>query len=97
MPACADIVFGGADWVIPLRVITPADTSKPRLTLHLLNGAGGGEDSALRQVNTDMAGFFADKSVNAISPGQRPVCESREVSYWEEDLHMRGRRSRRRP
>ena len=33
------------DRVIPLEVIPPADTSEPRPTLYLLNGAGGGEDS----------------------------------------------------
>ncbi len=31
--------------VILLEVIRPADTSVPRPTLYLLNGAGGGEDS----------------------------------------------------
>ncbi|WP_072690673.1 alpha/beta hydrolase [Rhodococcus marinonascens] len=58
------------DRVIPLQVITPADTSEPAPTLYLLNGAGGGEDSASWQVNTDMVGFFADKNVNVVSPMQ---------------------------
>ncbi|WP_072690668.1 alpha/beta hydrolase [Rhodococcus marinonascens] len=53
---------------IPLQVITPADTSEPRPTLYLLNGAGGGEDSASWQANTDLVGFFADKNVNVVSP-----------------------------
>lgn len=53
---------------IPLRVITPADTSAPRPTLYLLNGAGGGEDSATWQRNTDIVEFFADKNVNVVTP-----------------------------
>ncbi|AOW93266.1 esterase [Rhodococcus sp. WMMA185] len=53
---------------IPLQVIRPADTSEPRPTLYLLNGAGGGEDNASWQRNTDLVGFFADKNVNVVSP-----------------------------
>src|SRR6478752_438184 len=53
---------------IPLRVITPADTSAPRPTLYLLNGAGGGEDSATWQAKTDVVDFFADKNVNVVTP-----------------------------
>ena len=34
------------DRVIPLQVLRPADTSAPRPTLYMLNGAGGGEDGA---------------------------------------------------
>ncbi|MHA4851441.1 alpha/beta hydrolase [Rhodococcus sp. MSC1_016] len=55
---------------IPLRVITPADTSAPRPTLYLLNGAGGGEDSATWQAKTDVVDFFADKNVNVVTPMQ---------------------------
>ncbi|MGC0365563.1 diacylglycerol O-acyltransferase/trehalose O-mycolyltransferase [Rhodococcus sp. 27YEA15] len=53
---------------IPLEVITPADTSAPRPTLYLLNGAGGGEDSATWQRRTDVTEFFADKNVNVVTP-----------------------------
>ncbi|MFD4368591.1 alpha/beta hydrolase [Rhodococcus sp. NPDC058521] len=53
---------------IPLRVITPADDSAPRPTLYLLNGAGGGEDSATWQRKTDIVNFFADKNVNVVTP-----------------------------
>ncbi|AOW93265.1 esterase [Rhodococcus sp. WMMA185] len=53
---------------IPLRVITPADTSEPRPTLYLLNGVGGGEDDASWQANTDTVEFFADKNVNVVTP-----------------------------
>ncbi|MEV0947970.1 alpha/beta hydrolase family protein [Rhodococcus sp. NPDC049939] len=56
------------DQVIPLQVIKPADTSEPRPTLYLLSGAGGGEDSASWQANTDLPTFFADKNVNLVSP-----------------------------
>ncbi|MFF2027867.1 hypothetical protein ACFVW2_39650, partial [Streptomyces sp. NPDC058171] len=54
--------------VILLEVIRPADTSVPRPTLYLLNGAGGGEDSATWQARTDVVSFFADKNVNVVTP-----------------------------
>ncbi|MCJ0902323.1 alpha/beta hydrolase family protein [Rhodococcus sp. ARC_M6] len=53
---------------IPLEVITPADTSEQRPTLYLLNGAGGGEDSATWQRNADVMNFFRDKNVNVVTP-----------------------------
>ncbi|MFC4123726.1 alpha/beta hydrolase [Nocardia rhizosphaerae] len=56
------------DRVIPLQVITPHDTSAPRPTLYLLNGAGGGEDVANWYNQTDIVQFFADKNVNVITP-----------------------------
>lgn len=56
------------DTVIPLEVILPADTSSPRPTLYLLNGAGGGEDSVNWQTKTDVVPFFTDKNVNVVTP-----------------------------
>ncbi|MGW4241919.1 alpha/beta hydrolase [Nocardia sp. NPDC004722] len=56
------------DKVIPLQVLTPWDNSVPRPTLYLLNGAGGGEDSATWYHQTDIVGFFSDKNVNVVSP-----------------------------
>ncbi|MCU1640541.1 MAG: esterase [Nocardia sp.] len=56
------------DRVIPLQVLTPFDTSEPRPTLYLLNGAGGGEDIASWYNQTDIVQFFADKNVNVITP-----------------------------
>ncbi|GAA4641212.1 alpha/beta hydrolase family protein [Gordonia humi] len=53
---------------IPLRVLRPADTSAPRPTLYLLNGAGGGEDAANWFDRTDVVDFFADKNVNVVVP-----------------------------
>ncbi|GAB2636667.1 alpha/beta hydrolase family protein [Prescottella soli] len=53
---------------IPLEVIRPADRSQPRPTLYLLNGAGGGEDSATWQRRTDVMDFFEDKNVNVVTP-----------------------------
>ncbi|WP_265743571.1 alpha/beta hydrolase [Gordonia liuliyuniae] len=55
---------------IPLTVLTPKDTSKPAPVLYLLNGAGGGEDSATWQRNTDIVKFFADKNVYVVIPMQ---------------------------
>ncbi|GAA4477058.1 alpha/beta hydrolase family protein [Rhodococcus olei] len=54
--------------VIRLEVIRPADTSVPRPTLYLLNGAGGGQDSATWKAKTDVVDFFADKNVNVVTP-----------------------------
>lgn len=56
------------DKEVPLDVWRPADTSVPRPTLYLLNGAGGGEDSATWRFRTDAIDFFADKNVNVVSP-----------------------------
>lgn len=53
---------------IALRVLRPADTSVPAPTLYLLNGAGGGEDSANWPAQTDAERFFADKPVNVVIP-----------------------------
>lgn len=53
---------------IPLQVLRPADTETPAPTLYLLNGAGGGEDGASWDVQTDIADFFADKHVNVVIP-----------------------------
>ena len=54
--------------LIPVTVLTPHNTSKPRPTLYLLNGAGGGEDSATWAAKTDYVNFFADKDVNVVTP-----------------------------
>ncbi|GGN68065.1 alpha/beta hydrolase [Nocardia rhizosphaerihabitans] len=56
------------DRTIALRVLRPADTTVPAPTLYLLNGAGGGEDSANWPGQTDAAGFFAGKHVNVVIP-----------------------------
>ncbi|MFF2083947.1 alpha/beta hydrolase [Nocardia sp. NPDC058176] len=56
------------DRTITLRVMRPVDTATPAPTLYLLNGAGGGEDSANWPGQTDAARFFADKGVNVVIP-----------------------------
>lgn len=53
---------------IPLEVIVPADSSEPRPTLYLLNGAGGGEDGATWRRQTDVVDFFEDKDVYVVTP-----------------------------
>ncbi|WP_174550588.1 alpha/beta hydrolase [Nocardia vermiculata] len=53
----------------PVDVQRPADASVPRPTLYLLNGAGGGEDSASWDKKTDIVnGFLSDKNVNVVQP-----------------------------
>lgn len=53
---------------VPIDVWRPADTSVPRPTLYLLNGAGGGEDSATWRYRTDAREFLGDKNINVVSP-----------------------------
>ena len=53
---------------IPVTVLTPRDRSTPSPTLYLLNGAGGGEDSATWDARTDYKEFFADKDVYVVTP-----------------------------
>lgn len=64
----AEVYSAAMDRTIPVRVRTPADTSSPRPTLYLLNGASGGEGTATWEHQTDVAGFFADKNVNVVTP-----------------------------
>jgi diacylglycerol O-acyltransferase/trehalose O-mycolyltransferase len=53
---------------VPVRVLLPADTSKPHPTLYLLNGAGGGEGTGHWFEQTDIVDFVADKNVNVVVP-----------------------------
>lgn len=71
-PQQADITVHSAamNRNIPLTVLTPKDTSKPAPVLYLLNGAGGGEDAATWQRNTDVVQFFANKHVYVVIPMQ---------------------------
>lgn len=56
------------DKYILVDVQRPADASVPRPTLYLLNGAGGGEDSASWQLKTDTLDFLKDKNANIVQP-----------------------------
>nr|WP_067522659.1 alpha/beta hydrolase family protein [Nocardia uniformis] len=53
---------------IEVDVQRPVDTSQSAPTLYLLNGAGGGEDSATWTKQTDVLNFLADKNVNVVQP-----------------------------
>ncbi|MDL9938044.1 alpha/beta hydrolase family protein [Gordonia sp. ABSL1-1] len=54
--------------LIPVNVLRPKDAGKPAPTLYLLNGAGGGEDSATWAAKTSYVEFFKDKHVNVVTP-----------------------------
>ncbi|CAM2862625.1 alpha/beta hydrolase [Skermania piniformis] len=56
------------DREIPLQVVLPADRSKPQPVLYLLNGVGGGEDSANWFGQTDILDFLKDKNANVVMP-----------------------------
>nr|WP_256993525.1 alpha/beta hydrolase family protein [Rhodococcus sp. 06-418-5] len=53
---------------IPVTVQRPADESVSRPVLYLLNGAGGGEDAASWQSQTDAEAFFSDKNAYIVTP-----------------------------
>jgi S-formylglutathione hydrolase FrmB len=53
---------------IPVTVLMPRDRSRPRPVLYLLNGAGGGEDSATWDARTNYKRYFADKNVYVVTP-----------------------------
>lgn len=53
---------------IPLVIIRPADNSKPRPIVYLLNGGDGGEGSANWIMQTDVINFYRDKNVNVVIP-----------------------------
>ena len=55
---------------VPLTVIKPKDPSKPRGVLYLLNGAGGGEDTANWLNKTDIEEFTANKNVYVVVPNR---------------------------
>lgn len=62
------VYSGSMNREIPLDVLRPRDTSAPRPTLYLLNGAGGGEDGANWRDRTDAVEFLSDKNVNVVTP-----------------------------
>ncbi|WP_323182828.1 alpha/beta hydrolase family protein [Aldersonia sp. NBC_00410] len=53
---------------VPVMVYRPKDTSAPRPTLYLLNGAGGGVDAATWKKQTNIYDFLADKNANVVTP-----------------------------
>ncbi|NNG98364.1 alpha/beta hydrolase [Gordonia araii] len=52
----------------PVTVLLPRDKSKPRPVLYLLNGAGGGEDSATWAARTSYTKYFKNKNVYVVTP-----------------------------
>ncbi|EGD53418.1 alpha/beta hydrolase [Gordonia neofelifaecis] len=64
-----EVYSGAMGRTIALNVLRPTtDDDRPAPVLYLLNGAGGGEDSATWRVKTDYEKFFADKRVNVVTP-----------------------------
>lgn len=63
-----DVYSAAMNHVYPVEVERPADTSDPRPSLYLLNGAGGGQDGASWDEQSDARKFMADKNVNLITP-----------------------------
>lgn len=63
-----EVYSAAMDKNIPVQVMTPADGSVARPVLYLLNGAGGGEDTATWQSQTDAVEFFGDKNAFVVTP-----------------------------
>jgi diacylglycerol O-acyltransferase / trehalose O-mycolyltransferase len=63
-----EVYSAAMDHVYPVEVQLPADNSRPRPTLYLLSGAGGGVDDASWQAQSDVREFMADKNVNLVMP-----------------------------
>ncbi|WP_431839257.1 alpha/beta hydrolase [Gordonia hongkongensis] len=53
---------------VPVTVLTPRDRTRPAPTLYLLNGAGGGEDSATWDARTTYKRYFADRHAYVVTP-----------------------------
>ncbi|MFQ6397977.1 alpha/beta hydrolase [Nocardia sp. KC 131] len=53
---------------IPVQVIRAADTAKPRPTMYLLNGSGGGPNQSGWDAQTDVVSFLRSKDVNVVTP-----------------------------
>lgn len=56
------------DRMIQLKLLAPKNTDVPSPVLYLLNGAGGGEDSANWSDQSDVDSFFADKQTYVVIP-----------------------------
>ncbi|QMU20935.1 alpha/beta hydrolase [Gordonia rubripertincta] len=56
------------DRSVAVTVLTPRDRSRPTPVLYLLNGAGGGEDSATWDARTTYKKYFADKNAYVVTP-----------------------------
>lgn len=53
---------------IPVVTIKADESAGPRPTLYLLNGAGGGEQSANWIAQTDAVDFYLEKNINVVIP-----------------------------
>ncbi|MDL9936666.1 alpha/beta hydrolase family protein [Gordonia sp. ABSL1-1] len=53
---------------IPITVLTPREQRRPSPVLYLLNGAGGGEDSATWDARTNYRSYFANQNVYVVTP-----------------------------
>ncbi|MFW0784028.1 alpha/beta hydrolase family protein [Gordonia sp. CPCC 206044] len=52
----------------PVTVLTPKDQTKAAPVFYLLNGAGGGEDSATWDARSDYKKYFSDKHTYVVTP-----------------------------
>lgn len=68
LESMAEVYSGAMGKNIQLNILRPAAADTPAPILYLLNGAGGGEDSATWRAKTDYQKFFADKHVNVVTP-----------------------------
>ncbi|WP_439033163.1 alpha/beta hydrolase [Gordonia terrae] len=62
------VYSGSMRRTVAVTVLTPRDRSRPAPTLYLLNGAGGGEDSATWDARTTYKRYFAEKHAYVVTP-----------------------------
>lgn len=63
-----DVYSNSMGRTIPMHILLPADDGVPSPVLYLLNGAGGGEDSANWSARTDIQQFFGDQNAYVVTP-----------------------------
>ncbi len=63
-----DVYSASMQRTIPMHVMLPADPDAQSPVLYLLNGAGGGEDSANWSARTDIQSFLKDENVYVVTP-----------------------------
>src|SRR5699024_408961 len=87
-----DVYSGSMGRTIPLHIMLPQDPDVTSPVLYLLNGAGGGEDSANWSARTDIQQYFQDDNVYVVTPlegmfsyytdWQQPVPELHGENKW---------------
>lgn len=82
-----DVYSQSMDRYIPMHVMLPADKDVTSPVLYLLNGAGGGEDSANWSARTDIQQYFQDDNVYVVTPLEGMFSYYTDWQQPEPELH----------